>query len=262
MLPCTFQMGRILERKTLTKNLRTGFAAFLVHSTQIRFTLKNELKTLRRKKSTGEYLALISVKYEIDPDKFFLALVSAEEDQKATTGNLTIQCRGKTKDKAMFLITKGSKVIAQFSVLREFLLERGSPLKDYMDTSMIRRVLARRNMRARVLPIRDLRIGMKQVSLRAKVLEIPNPKLVYTRYGDYASVSNALIADETGTIRLCLWNERIKSISAGDTIQIENARTSSFRGQKQLYIGRNGSLSNVEEPVAPFDKKTLSVMPA
>jgi hypothetical protein len=220
------------------------------------------LKTLRRKKSTGEYLALISVKYEIDPDKFFFALVSAEEDRKATTGKLTIECRGKTKDKAMFLIMKGSKVVAQFSVLREFLLERGSPLRDYMDTSMIRRLVARKNMRTLVLPIRDLRIGMKKVSLRAKVVEIPNPKLVYTRYGDLASVTNALIADATGTIRLCLWNERIKSVSAGDTIQIENARTSSFRGEKQLYIGRNGSVNNVEEPAAPLERKTLSVTPA
>lgn len=30
---------------------------------------------MRKKTSTGEYLAFISVKYEVDPDKFFLALI-------------------------------------------------------------------------------------------------------------------------------------------------------------------------------------------
>jgi replication factor A1 len=77
-------------------------------------------------------------------------------------------------------------------------------------------------------------------------MEIPRSKLVFTRFGNYVSVANALIADETGTIKLCLWNEQIDSVSIGDTIQIENARTSSFRGERQLNIGRNGTLSNVE----------------
>jgi replication factor A1 len=86
---------------------------------------------------------------------------------------------------------------------------------------------------------------MNHVNLRAKVLEIPKPKLVVTRFGNHASVVNALIADETGTIRLCLWNEQINSISNGDTIQIENARASTFRGERQLSIGKSGTLSNI-----------------
>jgi replication factor A1 len=87
---------------------------------------------------------------------------------------------------------------------------------------------------------------MKRVSLRAKVLEIARPTLVFTRFGNYASVANALIADETGTIKLCLWNEQIGSISIGDTIQIENASMSTFRGERQLRIGKKGTVSNVE----------------
>jgi ssDNA-binding replication factor A large subunit len=86
---------------------------------------------------------------------------------------------------------------------------------------------------------------MKKVNLKAKVLEIARPILVFTRFGNYASVANALIADETGMIKLCLWNEQINSISIGDTIQIENASTSTFRGERQLRIGKKGILRNV-----------------
>jgi len=78
--------------------------------------------------------------------------------------------------------------------------------------------------------------------------------LVFTRFGNYASVANALIADETGTIKLCLWNEQIKSISVGDTVQLENARVSTFRGERQLRIGKNGMLSIVEDMVFPLRK--------
>ena len=197
--------------------------------------------------STSEYLAFLSAKYEVDPDRLFYALVLAEESKKSVCGGLSIEWRGETRDKVMFLILTKSKVVAQLSVFKEFLLEKGHPIRDFMETDKIRRFLAKKARQSSVFAIRDLRSGMTQVCLKAKVLEIPKPNRVYTRYGNYASVANALIADETGTIRLCLWNEQIASISAGDTIQIENARTSTFRGQRQLNIGKNSSLSSLDE---------------
>jgi replication factor A1 len=201
---------------------------------------------LRKSTSTIEYLAFLSAKYEVDPDRLFYALILAEESKKSTCGDLAIEWRGETRDKVMFLILASSKVVSQFSVFKQFLLEKGHPIRDFMETDKIRRFLAKRARQSSVLPIRDLRSGMTQICLKAKVLEIAEPNTVYTRYGNYASVANALIADETGTIKLCLWNEQIRCISAGDTIQIENARASTFKGQRQLNIGRKGLLSSVD----------------
>jgi replication factor A1 len=194
---------------------------------------------LRSKVSIGEYLAFLSIKYEVDPDKLFYALISAGENQKSTCGNLSIKCRSKLHDKTVLLITKGQKVVAQFPIPKEFLLERSNPIKDLINPDMVRRHLNKKNKEPRFLQIRDLRAGMKEVNLKAKVLEIARPTLVFTRFGNYASVANALIADETGTIKLCLWNEQINSISIGDTVQIENARVSMFRGERQLRIGKS-----------------------
>ena len=201
---------------------------------------------MRNKVSAGEYLAFLSVKYEVDPDEFFNAVISAGENRKCRCGNLSIECRSKTKDKAMFLIMKESKVVAQFPVSIELLSERINPIRKLMQTDMIRRHLVKKNKGSHSLPIRDLRTGMSQINLKAKVLEIPTPKLVFTRFGNYASVANALIADETGTIKLCLWNGQIGSISVGDTIQVENARASTFRGERQLNVGKKGTLSNMK----------------
>ena len=203
---------------------------------------------MKNKVSAGEYLAFLSVKYEVDPDEFFYALNSAWEEEEATCNELSIQCRGKTHDKAIFLFLKGFKVVAQFPISKGFLLEQDNPIKNLMETDMIRRHLVKKNKEPHSLPIRDLRNGMNHINVRAKVLEIPTPKLVYTRFGNFASVANALIADETGTIKLCLWNQQIESISNGDTIQIENARTSIFKGERQLSIGKKGTLSNIGEP--------------
>jgi len=203
---------------------------------------------LRKKtSSTSEYLAFLSAKYEVDPDRLFYALVLAEEGKKSVCGDLSIEWRGETRDKVMFLILTSSKVVAQLSIFKEFLLEKDHPLRYFMETEKIQRFLAKKVRQSSILQIRDLRSGMTQVCLKAKILEIPKPSLVYTRYGNYASVANALIADETGTIRLCLWNEQIGCVSTGDTIQIENARTSTFRGQRQLNIGKKGLLSSIDE---------------
>jgi replication factor A1 len=86
---------------------------------------------------------------------------------------------------------------------------------------------------------------MKQISLKAKVMRIAEPMVVFTKFGNNASVANALIADETGTIKLSLWNEQIDSLEVGDVIQVANARVSTFRNERQLRIGRNGTVKVV-----------------
>ena len=199
---------------------------------------------MRIKATISEYLAFLSIKYEVDPDQFFQALISAWENRKSTCESLSITCRKKMRGKAIFLITRRDKVIGQFPIPNNFFLKETNPIARSRNTDMIRRYLVKKaNRRPQSLHVADLRTGMKQINLKAKVLEIPKPKCVYTRFGNYAAVTNAKIADETGNIKLCLWNEQISSISEGDVIQIENACASMFKGEQQLRIRKNGKLS-------------------
>jgi len=202
---------------------------------------------LRNKVSVGEYLAFLSLKYEVDPDQLFGALCLAWENLKSTCGGLHIQCRSKTHDKAVFLMTKNSKVVSQFPIPRDFLLDKGNSIRTLQRTEMFGRRVVKKPEPAYCFQIKDLRVGMKKISLTARVLEIPKPTFVFTRFGNYASVANASVGDETGTVKLCLWNEQIEAVSTGDTIQIENAHMSLFRGERQLRIGKNGKLNIVEK---------------
>ena len=144
-------------------------------------------------------------------------------------------------------MTNDVGVLAQFRVPEELLLERNNPLGKFVETDKILRYLSRKRRKAQGRSIRDVRSGMNHVSLKAKILEVVEPRRVITAYGNYASVAKALIGDETGTIRLCLWNEQIDSVSVGDTVRIENAGASLFRGEKQLSIGTKGLLTNVKD---------------
>ena len=201
---------------------------------------------MRKKKSVGEYLAFLSVKYEVDPEEFLYSLRSAEEHEESRCAKLSIRCRGKTRNKCIFLIKRDSEVIAQFPIDEEFLFNESNHLRNFMGTDEIRKYLARKARTATANSIKDLRTGMHHVNLKAKILEVAEAKHVVTRYGNHASVAKALIADETGTIKLCLWNGQIAAASAGITVQIENAQVSTFRGERQIIIGKTGTLSNVE----------------
>lgn len=94
------------------------------------------------------------------------------------------------------------------------------------------------------MKIRDLKDGMRRVNIVAKVLEISEPREVVSRFdGRVYKVADAVIGDETGTIKLSLWNEQIGRINVNDTIKIENGYVRSFKGERHLNVGRFGKLT-------------------
>jgi replication factor A1 len=204
---------------------------------------------LRQKKSPlGEHLALVSVKYNVYPAEVVQALINAKRDGKATCGELTIDYRGKTKEDIIFLIKKDDNVVAQFRVDETFLAQNNdATFENYMSTDKIRKKMAKQNPDALFNTVSELRSGMKHVNLKAKVQEIPKPAQVHTQFGNTAMVVNAIVSDETGTIKLCLWEGQISTINIDDDIEIRNAQVCLFRGEKQIRLGKNGTL-NVLNP--------------
>jgi len=192
-----------------------------------------------------QYLALISMKYGIDSEKFFDSFVEAWKRQQSTRKSLLIECRKKTRDYAVFLITNSFKVVAQFPIPKH-ILEETSPLKEFARERASRRTILER-AKLKYLRIGDLKSGMNRINLKARVLEIPKPRSVITRFGAFATVTNASITDETGIIQLSLWNKQIDAVSVGDLIRVENARVVTFRGERQLRVSRGGQLSVVEK---------------
>ncbi len=191
-----------------------------------------------------EYLALISKKYTIDSSNLFNSFVEAWDNQKSKCKSLSIECRKKTPDSAVFLVTNSFKVVAQFPMPKH-ILEEINPLKEFAHVKASKRTIQKR-AEARHLQIRDLEPGMKKINLKAKVLRIPKPRSVVTRFGEYAKVANASIKDETGIIQLPLWNKQIDAVTVGDLIQVENAHVVTFRGEPQLRISRGGQLNVVK----------------
>jgi replication factor A1 len=202
---------------------------------------------LRQKKSPlGEHLALVSVKYNVYPAEVVQALISAKEMGKSTCGELSVEYRGKTSNGIIFLIKSEDNVVAQFRVDEEFLSQNNdASFENYMRTDKIRKKIAKQNPDTLFSAISELRSGMKHINLRAKVQEIPKPAQVHTQFGNTAMVVNAIVGDETGTIKLCLWEGQINTVNIDDDIEIRNAQVCLFRGEKQVRLGKNGILTVV-----------------
>ena len=95
------------------------------------------------------------------------------------------------------------------------------------------------------MKIIELKPGMKRVELTAKVIEKSDPREVTTRFGDTSRVATAVVQDDSGTIKLSLWNETIDQVNVNDTVKIENGYVTTFKGETQLNVGRYGKLSVV-----------------
>ena len=85
---------------------------------------------------------------------------------------------------------------------------------------------------------------MKQVDVEAKVIEKTPTREVMSRYkNETYRVANVTISDDTGKIKLTLWNDDIVKVNENDTVKIENGYVTSFRGEIQLNVGKYGKLS-------------------
>jgi len=92
--------------------------------------------------------------------------------------------------------------------------------------------------------VKELRDGMKRINIRGTVTEKSDPREVTSRFKDQTyRVSTAIMSDETGTIKLTLWNDQIEMVNVNDVIRIENGYITSFRGEIQLNVGKFGTLT-------------------
>ena len=93
--------------------------------------------------------------------------------------------------------------------------------------------------------IGDLKPGMREISIEWTIDSLTEPRTVNLRAGGTAQVADAVISDETGTIKLSLWDDQINMVKQGDRVSIENGYTQAFRGENSLNIGRYGNLKKV-----------------
>lgn len=91
------------------------------------------------------------------------------------------------------------------------------------------------------MKINEIKRGMSGIFTEGKVTEKSEPRSVNTRYGQ-RSVADATLEDDTGAIKMSLWENQIDEVDIGDKVTVSGAYVTEFRDQLQLNVPRSGKL--------------------
>ena len=100
------------------------------------------------------------------------------------------------------------------------------------------------------MEIKDLEPKQGKVDLVAVITEKEEPRS-FDKFGKQGKVCNAVIKDDTGEIKLTLWNEQADQFSVGDKIKVTNGYVNEWQGEKQLTSGKFGQIEVVEKAAQP-----------
>jgi len=92
------------------------------------------------------------------------------------------------------------------------------------------------------MKISELQNGISNVTLEGKIIDISDAREVNTRYGQ-KRVADATLEDDSGTIKLSLWEAQIDTIKVGDRVSLVGGYVTEFRDAMQLNLPRSGKLN-------------------
>jgi replication factor A1 len=88
---------------------------------------------------------------------------------------------------------------------------------------------------------------MRKVEVVGRVTDKPEPREVMLRTMQKARVADLTIADDTGKIKLTLWDDQIDKVDSEDIVKIENGYVNSYKGEIRLNVGRYGTMEIIEK---------------
>lgn len=94
------------------------------------------------------------------------------------------------------------------------------------------------------MAVKDLQPRQGKVDITLDVVEKGEIRS-FNKFGKEGRVCNATGRDESGTIKVSLWNDEIEKINVGDKIQITNGYVNEWQGEMQLSAGKFGKLEIV-----------------
>jgi replication factor A1 len=109
---------------------------------------------------------------------------------------------------------------------------------------------------AEMIKVGDLNSYSRRVYTVVKVMSKTEVREVTSRK-DMSThrVAEALVADDTGSVYLTLWDDVLDEIEEDQILNIKDAYVNLFRGSMRLNLGRYGTYEVLEE--APFEDVNL-----
>jgi replication factor A1 len=95
-----------------------------------------------------------------------------------------------------------------------------------------------------MVKISELNSGQGNVNVEGVIVEL-GEKRTFNKYGKNLVVLNGMLEDDSGKIKLTLWNDDANRFKEGDKIKVANGYVSEFQGEKQLTSGKFGTIEKI-----------------
>jgi replication factor A1 len=102
------------------------------------------------------------------------------------------------------------------------------------------------------MQIKDLTPKQGNVDIVIDILEVQEPR-EFQKFGKAGKVANATAKDETGEVKLTLWNDDVEKYKAGDRVHLTNGYVNEWQGELQLTTGRMGKMEIVGKADSPSE---------
>ncbi|MCX9085467.1 MAG: OB-fold nucleic acid binding domain-containing protein [Candidatus Methanoperedens sp.] len=101
--------------------------------------------------------------------------------------------------------------------------------------------------------INEIKTGMNGLNIVGKVLDLGKVRTFSRKDGSSGKVTNITIGDDTGKIRVTLWDAKAENpgVKVGETVEVMNAyaRENTFSNSTELQLGSGGGIAKSNEKV-------------
>jgi len=109
------------------------------------------------------------------------------------------------------------------------------------------------------MQIKDLKPKQGNVDIIVDVIDVGDVR-EFNKFGKPGKVANAVAKDETGDIKLTLWNDDIEKVKAGDKVHLTNGYVNEWQGEMQLTTGRMGKMEVVgKSDISPSEESDSKI---
>ncbi|AEH06119.1 OB-fold nucleic acid binding domain-containing protein [Methanothermococcus okinawensis] len=97
--------------------------------------------------------------------------------------------------------------------------------------------------------IKDIAEGQRNVEITGKIMDISDVREFSRKDGTKGKVRSIIVADNTGSIRLTLWNDKadlVNNLKKGDVVEITNAFSRKWNNKIELNSGSDLTITKIE----------------
>ena len=96
------------------------------------------------------------------------------------------------------------------------------------------------------MEIKDIKANAGNIDIVAYISKKDEAR-TFEEFGKEGRVCNAFLKDDTGEVKLTLWNDDVDSVNIGDKVHLQNGWCSEYKGEKQLSSGKFGKIEVLEK---------------